>query len=231
MTESIYKEYQNKYYNPNDNDKRPGDNDNWESIQKGFHRIGSTQLETSAGLTLGKGTEDETSVTAAELKEIKNPTQLETSGGLTLGKSTADEVSVTAAELATLKSGGIADFFLIKQIDGTTVEDIAAGATIDRVLFTNAEFRRAVPNNASGLYGIGVISGVGAIYRYSEMSPLRVYTKLNDIPGSNNYIPITKGEISRAFENVSGTIYFTNPTSALSSIPPNLYLVVAFRLN
>ena len=67
MTESIYKEYQNKYYNPNDNDKRPGDNDNWKSIQKGFHDIGATQLETSAGLTLGKGTEDETSVTASEL--------------------------------------------------------------------------------------------------------------------------------------------------------------------
>lgn len=100
MTESIYKEYENKYYNPNDNDKRPGDNDNWKSIQKGFHRVGSTQLETSAGLTLGKGTEDETSVTAGELEEIKNPTQLETSGGLTLGKGTVDEVSVTAAELS-----------------------------------------------------------------------------------------------------------------------------------
>lgn len=106
MTESIYKEYENKYYNPNDNDKRPGDNDNWKSIQKGFHDIGSTQLETSEGLTLGKGTEDETSVTAAELKEIKNPTQLETSGGLTLGKGTEDEVSVTAAELGEMKSGG-----------------------------------------------------------------------------------------------------------------------------
>lgn len=67
MTESIYKEYENKYYNPNDNDKKPGDNDNWKSIQKGFHDIGSTQLETSKGLTLGKGTEDETSVTASEL--------------------------------------------------------------------------------------------------------------------------------------------------------------------
>lgn len=71
MTESIYKEYENKYYNPNDNDKKPGDNDNWKSIQKGFHDISTTQLETSAGLTLGKGTEDETSVTAAELAQMK----------------------------------------------------------------------------------------------------------------------------------------------------------------
>lgn len=112
MTESIYKEYQNKYYNPNDNDKKPGDNDNWKSIQEGFHRIGSTQLETTEGLTLGKGTEEETSVTAAELEEIKNPTQLETSGGLTLGKGTADEVSVTAAELEEIKSGGYKPFIL-----------------------------------------------------------------------------------------------------------------------
>lgn len=72
MTDSIYKEYRNKYYNPNDNDKKPGDNDNWKSIQEGFHRIGSTQLETSAGLTLGKGTDDEVSVTAAELEQMKN---------------------------------------------------------------------------------------------------------------------------------------------------------------
>lgn len=71
MTESIYKEFENKYYNPNDNDKKPGDNDNWKSIQEGFHRIGSTQLETSAGLTLGKGTEDEVSLTPAELEAMK----------------------------------------------------------------------------------------------------------------------------------------------------------------
>lgn len=70
MTESIYKEFENKYYNPDDNDKRPGDNDNWKSIQKGFHDIGTTQLETSAGLTLGKGTKEETSVTAAELMSV-----------------------------------------------------------------------------------------------------------------------------------------------------------------
>lgn len=71
MTESIYKEFENKYYNPDDNDKRPGDNDNWKSIQEGFSKISTTQLETSKGLTLGKGTEDETSVTAAELGEMK----------------------------------------------------------------------------------------------------------------------------------------------------------------
>lgn len=74
MTESIYKEYQNKYYNPNDNDKKPGDNDNWKSIQKGFHDISTTQLETSAGLTLGKGTEDEVSITPKTLsKVLKTP--------------------------------------------------------------------------------------------------------------------------------------------------------------
>lgn len=109
MTESIYKEYENKYYNPNDNDKRPGDNDNWKSIQKGFHDISEKQLETSAGLTLGKGTEDETSVTATELEEIKNPTQLETSGGLTLGKGTENETTVTAAELEQMKNAGNID--------------------------------------------------------------------------------------------------------------------------
>lgn len=71
MTESIYKEYQNKYYNPNDNDKKPGDNDNWKSIQEGFYRIGSTQLETSEGLTVGVGGDNEETLSAEELKHIK----------------------------------------------------------------------------------------------------------------------------------------------------------------
>ena len=104
MTESIYNQYFNKYYNPNDNDKRPGDNDNWKSIQKGFHDISTTQLETSAGLTLGKGTEDETNLSAGELKEIKNPSQLETSGGLTLGKGTEHETNLSAGELKEIKN-------------------------------------------------------------------------------------------------------------------------------
>ena len=92
MTESIYKEYENKYYNPNDNDKRPGDNDNWKSIQKGFHDIGTTQLETSAGLTLGKGTEDETSVTAAELAAMKQ-------GGIAEEQVIAASVSFSATTI------------------------------------------------------------------------------------------------------------------------------------
>ena len=71
MTDSIYKEYKNKYYNPDDNDKKPGENDNWKSIQEGFHRIGTTQLETSEGLTLGKGGENEESLSPVELKHIK----------------------------------------------------------------------------------------------------------------------------------------------------------------
>lgn len=128
MTESIYKEYQNKYYNPNDNDKKPGDNDNWKSIQKGFHDISEKQLETSEGLTLGKGTEDETSVTAAELEEIKNPTQLETSGALTLGKGTKDETSLTPAELSAMKQGGEDAYYVPVCSVAGSGGSIAAGA-------------------------------------------------------------------------------------------------------
>lgn len=71
MTESMYKEFENKYYNPDDKGKKPGDNENWQSIQEGFYKIGTTDLETSGSLTLGKGTEDEETLTAAELKEMK----------------------------------------------------------------------------------------------------------------------------------------------------------------
>ena len=31
-----YDEYKNDYYNPDDNDKKPGENENWKMIQKGF---------------------------------------------------------------------------------------------------------------------------------------------------------------------------------------------------
>ena len=101
---AYYDEFENKYYNPDDNDKKPGDNENWKMIQKGFKQISSTQLETSEGLTLGKGTVNEESLTASELEEIKNPSQLETSGGLTLAKGTENEVSLSAAELTALKA-------------------------------------------------------------------------------------------------------------------------------
>lgn len=69
---AYYDEFENQYYNPDDNAKKPGDNENWKMIQKGFSKISSTQLETSEGLTLGKGTDYEESLTAAELKGIKS---------------------------------------------------------------------------------------------------------------------------------------------------------------
>lgn len=197
MTESIYKEFENKYYNPDDNDKRPGDNDNWKSIQEGFSKISTTQLETTEGLTLGKGTEDET--------------------------------SVTAAELAQLKGGKIADFFVIGTTGSEISETIAANTTTEKVLFTNSEFKRAIPSNASGIYTIGVIGSVDNHNNYLQIPPVRVYTKLNNIP-SNNNIPITNGVISKPFENVIGNIYFTNNSGAESSILPYRYIVIACRV-
>lgn len=68
---AYYDEFENKYYNPDDSGKKPGENDNWRSIQEGFYKIGSTDLETSGALTLGKGTENEETLTAADLKEMK----------------------------------------------------------------------------------------------------------------------------------------------------------------
>lgn len=102
-----YDEFENKYYNPDDNAKKPGDNENWKMIQKGFSKISSTQLETSEGLTLGKGTDDEESLTAEEMTAVKNGNftgQITTTAGLTLGKGTENEVSLSAAELTALKA-------------------------------------------------------------------------------------------------------------------------------
>ena len=123
---AYYDEFENKYYNPDDNDKKPGQNENWKMIQKGFSKIGSTQLETTEGLTLGKGTDDEESLTASELKEIKNPSQLETTGGLTLGKGTAAEESLTAGELQTIKRNSL-NSFVYAANNSNTLEIPAGG--------------------------------------------------------------------------------------------------------
>ena len=106
MTNSIYNEYLNKYYNPNDDNKKPGDNDNWKSIQKGFHLIGSTQLETTEGLTIDKGSENEESLSGTELKHIK--TALE---------NISDDYHDLVEDVADLKSA-----FLLQaeEISGTT---------------------------------------------------------------------------------------------------------------
>lgn len=104
---AYYDEFENKYYNPDDNDKKPGQNENWKMIQKGFSKISSTQLETTEGLTLGKDTEDEESLTAEEMTAIKNghfTDQITTTEGLTLAKGTENEVSLSAAELTALKA-------------------------------------------------------------------------------------------------------------------------------
>ena len=98
MTESIYNQYSNKYYNPIDNDKKPGDNDNWKSLQKGFYQIGHTQVETTEGLTLGTGTAGETSLSAAQLAAVKAG-EFTT---LTLGAGTEDETTLTVAQLKAL---------------------------------------------------------------------------------------------------------------------------------
>ena len=98
MTESIYTEYENKYYNPTDNDKKPGDNDNWKSLQKGFYLIGHTQVETTEGLTRGKGEDTETSISDAQLANVKAGKFT----SLTLGTGTADETTLTVAQLKAL---------------------------------------------------------------------------------------------------------------------------------
>lgn len=36
----MYKTYVNHYYNPTDTTPKPGDNQNWEDIQRGFYRVG-----------------------------------------------------------------------------------------------------------------------------------------------------------------------------------------------
>ena len=98
MTESIYSQYSNKYYNPTDNDKKPGDNDNWKSLQKGFYQIGHTQVETTEGLTLGKGKNTETSISDAQLANVKAG-KFES---LTLGTGTEDETTLIVTQLKAL---------------------------------------------------------------------------------------------------------------------------------
>lgn len=116
MTESIYNQYSNKYYNPNDNDKKPGDNDNWKSLQKGFYQISHSQVETTEGLTLGKGKNTETSISDAQLANVKAG-KFES---LTLGTGTASETSLSAAQLANVKAGEFTSLTLGKGTEDET---------------------------------------------------------------------------------------------------------------
>lgn len=79
-----------------------------ESLTQIVAAIGAIQEEKgefAAGITLGKDTTDEETLSATELTAIKesvNATLGEFSGGITLGKGSADEVTITAAQLAAL---------------------------------------------------------------------------------------------------------------------------------
>ena len=52
----MYKTYINPYYNPTDANPKPGDNQNWEDIQRGFYRVHEAIEEsgTENGITMIK---------------------------------------------------------------------------------------------------------------------------------------------------------------------------------
>lgn len=45
----MYKKYVNPFYNPTDTQPRPGDNQNWEDIQRGFYRVNDAISESGSG--------------------------------------------------------------------------------------------------------------------------------------------------------------------------------------
>lgn len=58
---AYYQEYHNDYYNPDDNEKHPGVNENWKMIQKGFHESSETDEDQNTDISGLK-----TRMTAAE---------------------------------------------------------------------------------------------------------------------------------------------------------------------
>lgn len=69
----MYKTYVNPYYNPTDTTPKPGDNQNWEDIQRGFYRVGKAIEETAenAKLTRIDVSIDTTAGIVAELTNIE----------------------------------------------------------------------------------------------------------------------------------------------------------------
>lgn len=63
-----YDEYKNDYYNPDDNDKKPGENENWKMIQKGFHDVNDTNddQDTDIGGLKTRMTAAENKITGLE---------------------------------------------------------------------------------------------------------------------------------------------------------------------
>lgn len=147
----------------------------------------TTQLETSEGLTIGKGTADEVSVTAAELEGLKNPTQLETSGGLTLGKGTEDETSLMAAELKNIKSIKSYDTIKISVTNKTLYPSPIPNATaayFDYRIFTD-DF------SSDGLLTEGDYIIIGLTHDYESTNGFLYITPVKLLNVSGEYIKVT----------------------------------------
>lgn len=70
----MYKTYVNPYYNPTDTTPRPGDNQNWEDIQRGFYRVGKRfeHVEITVIEVLAESQNDATNYTFINYNDVKD---------------------------------------------------------------------------------------------------------------------------------------------------------------
>ncbi len=70
----MYKTYVNPYYNPTDTTPKPGDNQNWEDIQRGFYRIGKRfeKSEITVIEILADSQNDNTSYSFINYNDVKD---------------------------------------------------------------------------------------------------------------------------------------------------------------
>lgn len=70
----MYKTYINPYYNPTDTTPKPGDNQNWEDIQRGFYRIGKRfeNVEITVIEVLAESQNDDTRYTFINYNDVKD---------------------------------------------------------------------------------------------------------------------------------------------------------------
>lgn len=70
----MYIDYINPYYNPTDTTPKPGENKNWEDIQRGFYRIGVDvdDLKITVIEVVANTQDDETQYTIVDYNNVKS---------------------------------------------------------------------------------------------------------------------------------------------------------------
>lgn len=185
---NYYNQYRNSLYNPDEDDRKPGLNDNWKQIQKGFYQVEAQQEAQDSRMT---EIENVNTTQDNRLSAVEN-------------KNSAQDTRLDAIE-DDLSSGPVVHKMTL---DFTGMEAIAAGddGGIDMLI---AEGDADFLGNYEGADTFLIIAGVRATASYTGLIPGPVRVKIAaELPV--NYNVVTKAQITAG---VTVGMWFTNTSS------------------